>query len=493
MEDIRDILREYQILNEYPDLFEFWESELLLRRQARAIDISPEQSAADARELDFLLRSLYLAGRPEDFFNILINSLNTQPVLYWLQNAPGFLREAFLQYLPWYIGSHSNETRKLQFLVSIYQDSYQAAYQAIIHVLNLELCSYLLSRTANPELRIMLKKREELLLKEKNHARYGIRLDPGKNLIYATLYGDKVKLLGDTYELMQSTDSRNFSDPYSAKRFELLLQVGEMLFECGLIEDGLLNLIDTYEDYQQNNRLVESLEDEKIYRHFFRILRRLVPCYALLVKPNAASTEAVDIYRQFFARVEADLPSLQYLNIYESIAAGQQLDSQHILLEIFYKSEKIQDFRLSEPPLLAAEDIESGFKNERLSQLRQLFREKLATLPHEAFVIMELLRLLQFKGYLELGPKPAQAMLKAYMDLWKWAPHRLFMNRSIVEQLAPRLDDSSRLEAERLLTSLENYGNEKISSDLLNRPELFRKRSENMRREIFLGKFLGWL
>lgn len=493
MEDIRDILSTYRNINEHSDLFEFWEGELRLRRQARAIAITPEQSAVDARELDFLLRSLYLAGRQEAFFNILINSLNTQPVLHWLQNAPGALQETFLQYLPWYIGSYSGETRKLQFLVSIYQDSYQAAYQAIVNVLNLELCSYLLSRTANPELRAMLKKREEMLLNEKNQARYGIRLDPGKSLTYATIYGDKVKLLGDTYELMQSTDSRNFSDPYGAKRFELLLQAGEMLFECGLIEDGLLNLIDTYEDYQENNRLVESLEDEKIYRQFFRILRRLVPCYALLVKPNAAWTEAVNIYRQFFARVEADLPSLQYLNIYESIAAGQQLDLQHIVLEIFYKSEKIRDFRSSEPPLLAAGDIDSGFKNERLSQLRQLFQEKLAILPHEAFVIMELLRLLQFKGYLELGPKPVQAMLKAYMELWKWVPHRLFMNRSIIEQLAPRLDDPSRLEAERLLTSLENYDNEKISSDLLNRPELFRKRSENIRREIFLGKFLGWL
>ncbi|MEN6326597.1 MAG: hypothetical protein ABFD18_10400 [Syntrophomonas sp.] len=493
MEDIREILSAYQDINEHSTLFEFWEGELLLRRQAQAIDINLEQSVTDPRELDFLLRSLYFAGRPEDFFNILINNLHTHPVLHWLQNAPSWLREAFLQFLPWYISHHSSQNRKLQFLVSIYQDSYQAAYQSIANVLNLELCSYLLSRTANPGLRTLLRKREELLLKAKSQTLYGIRPDPSKNPAYTTLYGDKVKLLGDTFELMQSTDSRNFSDPYSAKRFELLLRVGEMLFECGLIEDCLLNLGDTYKDYQQNNRLVESLEDEKIYRQFFRILRRVVPCYALIFKPNSAWTEALDIYRQCFARLEADLPSLQYLNIYDSITAGQQLDSQHIALEIFYKSEKIQDFRSSEPALLTLQDIDSGFEQERLRQLQQLFQEKLAILPHEALVIMELLRLLLLKGYLELDHKLAKALLSAYMDLWSWAPHRLFMNRAIVEHLAPRLDDSSRLEAERLLTSLENYDNQKLSSDLSNRPELFRKRSENMRREIFVGKFLGWL
>lgn len=493
MEDIRDILSTYHNISEHSGLFEFWEGELLLRRQARVIDINPEQSVTDAPELDFLLRSLYFAGHPEDFFNILINNLHTHPVLHWLQNSPSSLREAFLKFLPWYISSHSSEARKLQFLVSIYQDSYKAAYQSIANVLNLELCRYLLSRTANPGLRTLLKNREELLLKEKSQTLYGIRPDLSKNPAYATLYGDKVKLLGDTFDLMQSADSRNFSDPYSAKRFELLLRVGEMLFECGLIEDCLLNLEDTYEDYQQNNRLVESLEDEKIYRQFFRILRRVVPCYALLFKPNSAWTEALDIYRQFFARLEADLPSLQYLNIYESIISGKQLDSQHIALEIFYKCKKIQDFRSSEPPLLTARDIDSGLAHEHLRQLQQLFQEKLATLPHEAFVIMELMRLLQLKGYLELDHKLAKALLSAYIDLWKWVSHPLFMNRSIVEHLAPRLDDASRLESERLLTALENYDNEKLSSDLSNRPELFRKRSENVRREIFLGKFLGWL
>lgn len=493
MEDIRDVLNGYQDINEHSGLFEFWEGELLLRRQGRAAGINLEQPVSDAGQLDFLLRSLYFGGRPQDFFNILINNLHTQPVLNWLQNAPSSLREAFLQFLPWYVSNHSGETRKLQFLVSIYQDSYYAAYQSITNVLNLELCSYLLSRTANPGLRTLLRRREELLLREKSQALYGIRPDPGRNPLYATLYGDKVKLLGDAFELIQSTDSRNFSDPYSATRFELLLRVGEMLFECGLIEDALLNLGDTYEDYQQNNRLVESLEDAKIYRQFFRILRRVVPCYALIFKPNSAWTKAIDIYRQFFARLEADLPSLQYLNIYESIAAGQQLDSQRIALEIFYKSEKIQDFRSGEPPLLTADDIDPGFKQDRLGQLGMLFQEKLANLPHEAFVIMELLRLLQLKGYLEIDHELAKTLLNGYMELWKWAPTRLFMNRSIVEQLASRLDNASRMEAERLLTSIENYSDEKLGSDLANRPELFKKRSENMRREIFLGKFLGWL
>ncbi|MDD3268032.1 MAG: hypothetical protein PHX14_01805 [Syntrophomonadaceae bacterium] len=493
MQRFQDILSEYQDIYKNPDLFGFWECEFALRRLARETDLNAALLIKEVSELDFLMRSLYFAGRPHDFFIILINNLHIHPVLQWLQKAPGWLQKAFLSFLPWYISQQNDDAQKLQFLVSIYQDSYQDAYQAIANVLNLDLCSYLLSRTANPQLRTLLRNREEQLLKEKSEAVYGIRLEAVRNPIFATLYGDKFELLGDTFELMHLTDSRNFQDPYCAERFQLLLRAGEMLFDCGLLEDCLINLEDTYEAYQKNNRLVESLEDVKIYRQFFKILRRVIPCYALLYKPNSAWTRAIEIYNQFFSRLEADLPSLQYLNVYESIAAGQQLDAQHIGLEIIYKSIKIQDFRSGEPPLLCVEDIDSGFSQERLRQLQQLFREKLSILPHEAFTIMELLRLLQLRGYLELDNKLAKALLTAYMQLWKWVPSRLFINRSIIEQLSSKLDDSSRLDAERLLSSLDNYSDETMSNDLLTRPELFRKRSENIRREIFIGKFLGLL
>ncbi|MDD3024607.1 MAG: hypothetical protein PHE26_11985 [Syntrophomonadaceae bacterium] len=493
MEYFPDILAEYQDIDNNLDLFDFWEKEYLLRQQAREAEIDSALQIRDIGELDFLLRSLYFGRRLEDFWSVLINNLNMHPVLQWLQNSPGWLQEAFLSFLPWYISKYSIEAQKLQFLVSIYNDSYQQSYTAIANVLNLDTCCYLLSRTANNQLRTLLKKREAHLLKEKNKATYGMSLASGKSAIYNTVYGDKVNLIRKVLELMHSSNSCNFHDSYSADRFGLLLQTGEMLFHCGLAEDSLLHLKCTYEDYQRNNRLVESLEDEKIYRQFYKILRRVVPCYALLLQPNSAWNYAQNIYKQFFSRLEADQPSLQYLNIYESIAAGQYNNTRHIALEILYKNIKIKDLRPDEPPLLSIADINSGFDDERLKQLQQLFEQKLPTLPHEAFIIMEMLRLMQLKGYLIFNNKLAKALLSAYMQLWKWIPSKLFINFDIVEQLLAKLDRPARIEAERLLVSLENHNDQKLRTDLLNRPELFRKQSENIRRELFVGKFLGML
>lgn len=493
MEHLDEIITEYRAIAETPDLFSFWEGEFALRRRAGQAGLSRDLQIKEPGELDFLLRSLYFSGHPQEFWFILINNLHLLPVLQWLQNSPGWLREAFLNFLPWYISNNQRQIDKLQFLVNIYHSSYHQAYQAIVNVLSLELCTHLLSRTANPQLRILLRNREELLLAKKKVFSYGIKLESGIKPVYHTMYGDKAELIGKTLNLMQLADSRNFNDPYGAERTLLLLQAAEMLFHCGLPEDSLVNLRDIYEDYQENNRLVEVLEDEKIYQQFFRILRRVIPCYALLFKPNSAWTCALDIYSQFFPRLKADPPSLQYLNIYESIVTGEQNPASHIAVEILYKSTMIQEFRPAETPLLCIEDISPCFHEERLLLLQQSFQQKIMALPHEAFVTMEMLRLLHMRDYLVLSTQLARSLFTAYMQLWKWIPGRLFINRSVVEQLISSLDDSSRSEAERLLSSLENYDEEKMKTDLHNRPELFRKRSENFRRELFTGKFLGWL
>ncbi|MDD2621311.1 MAG: hypothetical protein PHC92_11670, partial [Syntrophomonadaceae bacterium] len=120
MEYFPDILAEYQDIDNNLDLFDFWEKEYLLRQQAREAEIDSALQIRDIGELDFLLRSLYFGRRLEDFWSVLINNLNMHPVLQWLQNSPGWLQEAFLSFLPWYISKYSIEAQKLQFLVSIY-------------------------------------------------------------------------------------------------------------------------------------------------------------------------------------------------------------------------------------------------------------------------------------------------------------------------------------------------------------------------------------
>lgn len=493
MANIQEIMEEYAELFENSELFSLWEKELLLRRQARQCNLRyDERLTGQSEELDFLLRSLYFAGRKNEFFTLLINNLHNLSILQWLVNASSWLLADLLEFLPWHISNHKIEPRKLQFLVNLYQEQHNEAFVHIVNVLNLESCVFLQSRTANPALRKLFKTRQDSLLKERIEAFYGLDRENTKSPLYPTLYGDKATLLLKTLELFQAASSRNFPDPYGAERFELLLQAAESLFQCGMAEDSLVLLKEIYDDYQQKNRLVEFLQDEKIYKHFYKILRRVIPVYSLLLNPAEAGSCALSIYNGFFARVEADIYSLQYLYFYESIARASSADSANILLELLCKTGKITD-KHHNKTLLGAEDLNLGIKAHQALDWKNEFEQKFFSLPHEAFVMMELIRFLQLQSRLEMSAELAAALLEGYIKLWKWIPCRLFFPAEIGEQLAPLAGNNNRYEAQRLLDNLNNYKAEKFAADLSIRPELFRKKSENIRREIFTGKFTGVL
>ncbi|MDD4549815.1 MAG: hypothetical protein PHT79_08680 [Syntrophomonadaceae bacterium] len=490
---MKEVLENYtQIQSD--DLFTLWKKELMLRGQIRErhSDLILRVNTTD--ELHFLLRSLYFGDRKSDFWHILFNSLDVMPVITWLLNSPRWLINEFLTYLPWLIIDTHPEPSQLQFLVNIYQKDFHQAFTSIVNVIDPETCDYLLSRSANPELRSLLKERKSDLITRKKDLFYGLSIDTKKTVSYATLYGDKIELLSSAIESLHKGNISNFGAPYGVERFSLLLETCDIIFQCGLVEDCLAMLFDLYEDYQQKNRLVAIIEDEKIYKQLSKLLRKVIPIYALLLNPLNTYTLTIDIYNKYFPRFSPEPASVQYLNIYASIITGLNTSTKNIFYEILYKTETIDKYRPDEIPLLYQEEIANGVSADHLLNLQNLVEQKLFSLPHEAFICMEYIRLIIAKRLAQPEKMYISELLRQYLYMWKWIPNQLFIHQHLFEQLAPLGCEQYRNEINQVLTSVQNYNDDdKLHKELINRPELFKKRDTNARLEVLTGKLMGVL
>lgn len=492
---MQEVIEKYKQIIKTDDVFNLWEQELSLRNQARVRHSGNSAVRVDtAEELDFLLRSLYFGKKRNDFLEILFYSLDKMPVITWLISSPSWFMNEFLVFIPWLIIDKRPQPADLQFLVNIYQKEYVYAFKLIVNVLDLETCDYLLSRSANPELRNLIKNRKSLLLENKKNLYYGF-INYSANLpSYPTIFGDKIDLIIRALELLKNGMNNNFRSPYGAKRFHTLLQACDLIFQCGLIEDSLVILLDLYEDYQQKNRLADMMEDEKIFKQLNKLLRKVVPMYALLSNPLDPYTDTLNIYNKYFPRFNPDPASVQYLNIYTSITAGLNTETNNILYEILYKTGEIIKYRPQEIPLLNENEIRNNLTPYRLAELQKLIEQKIIALPHEAFVVMEYIRLLIARELIMPEEQLISELLSQYLNFWKWIPGKLFINQPIIEQLGPMINDENRYEAEHILTAMQDFSNDnKLLKDLLNRPELFKKKDNKTRLDVLIGKLMGVL
>lgn len=489
---MKEVLENYKQIQS-ADLFTIWKKELLLRSQIRERrgDLNLRVNTPD--ELHFLLRSLYFGGRKSEFWHILFNSLDVMPVITWLLNSPRWLINEFLTYLSWLIIDAHPEPNQLQFLVNIYQKDFHQAFAAIVNVIDLETCDYLLSRSANPELRSLLKKRKSDLITRKKDLFYGLSIDTKKISPYDTIYGDKIALLIRAIDSLDKGNVNNFCDPYGAERFSLLLETCEIIFQCGLVEDCLAILFDLYEDYQQKNRLVAVIEDEKIYKQLSKLLRKVIPIYTLLLNHLKTYRVTLDIYNKYFPRFKPEPASLQYLNIYASIITGLNTTAKNIFYEILYKTEEISKYRPGEIPLLYQEEIANGVSTDHLIKLQNLVEQKLFSLPHEAFICMEYIRLIIVRKLVQPEKEYVSQLLRQYLYMWKWIPNQLFIHQHLFVQLVPLGSEQCRNEINQILTSIQDYNGDKLQKELINRPELFKKRDTTARLEVLTGKLLGVL
>ena len=84
-------------------------------------------------------------------------------------------------------------------------------------------------------------------------------------------------------------------------------------------------------------------------------------------------------------------------------------------------------------------------------------------------------------------------MLGNYILLWKWLPSSIFMQDELLSQIAPLVDDNSRYQAQRIVELRHTMNSAQLASELSSRPQLFRKKGENIRRDLLAGQFMGVL
>ena len=482
-------MEHYKDISENEELFSLWEQELPLRGILRQTPLTVPVMVDSHEEVNLLYRSLYFAGRKLDFFRILFANLRFLTVMEWLVSAPNVVMDDFWQFLPWHILNHQVKPGQLEFIARIYKDEYAPEIMTVINILDEDSCLYLISKTANPELRQLLKNRQHTLRELRRDAWYGLG-ESSKNSDYPTIYGDKIELIRKTIALLHESSANRFRDPYAVGRFLIQINAAELVFKCGLLEDSLAFLLDIYSDYQQKNRLVEIINDQKIYKELQQLLRTVIPVYSLIYAPLQAYNYAHNIYKNYFPLISPEAVPLEYLKLWETVTESFKKDN---LLEVLYISKRIDQLRPAEIPLLMYEEIKTGVSQEHLEKLLKTMEEKSAALPHESFVTMELIRLLEFKGQLKLEGKMASRLLSNYILLWKWLPSRIFMNDDILSQIAPLVDDNSRYRAQRILELKHTMDNAQLRSELSSRPQLFKKKGDNIRRDILAAQFMGEL
>ncbi len=476
------------------DLFEIWQSELSLRASARASVLDDHSiSISNTRELEFFYRCWYFSKRKSDFFNLLLDSLHNMEVLKWLGDRPAFLLQDFWSFLPWHIVLKTPPPEKLQFIVNLYNSEYHAEMIQVINSLNLDSCQFLQSRTANPELRNLFKERESELIKNRKQSLYDFEKSP-KSEAYPGLYGDKTENILQALDLLEKGSIHNYQDPYCKERFTVLLTAAEAIFQSAMIEDCLLVLLDIYEDYKKKNRLVSLLDDEKIHRTFFRLLRQVIPLQAILTQPLTPYAWADRIYSEYFPLINRDPASLQYLAVYESIINASQKQNPHIIYEIYMRTTSLlNNYHPFDSHLLATGELNNGLDPQHLKKLMQIIAQKISALPHESLVLMEFIRMCSLIEVISLNKQIAAELLELYINLWNWLPCSTFMNETIYSHLAPLVGGKGRYQARQICEAMIQNSHSRLLEEISSRPDLFRSKDAVLKRQILAAHFLGVL
>ncbi len=475
-------------LESSPDLFTYWENEVRLRHNIRKeYTLDHIIKLENLEQIDFLYRSLYLVNRQKDFYLMLIANLNKTFALNWLQAAGDNLITDFLQYIPRHMLEYSPKTTDLQFLIHIYKPKYDSYFIPIVDLMNQEVCQFFISKTANRNLRNLLKIKKERLENEEKGWFYGLNLKNPAPL--PTLYGDKLALI--TKALNQIHRNRNYlvySSTYPQKYFTDLLSFAELLFEIGLVADSLHMLLLIYQHYEKDNKSLEFTEDEIIFKALNKQVRRTLPIYALLCQAESFNF-SLQFYKQHFPRLTPDLASLTYIRIYEKLHLAAQ-DFSTTILASYPEVLKIKRKRPDETALLYEYELSEKMTSQRFSQLLNLAGTKLLSLPHEAFITLDLLKNLLQNDQIADTISP-DIIATNYLQLFSWLPCPLFINNLLVAELNRHTSPPVREELEKHMKLLDYYNSYSIWRDMAEKPDLIK--NETIRRLIFTGKFMGVL
>lgn len=470
------------------DIFLYWEREIQARKQVREARTWEELSGIEPERetIDFLFRTFFPTSRRNWFYRYLLKNSHTMSVIRWLISCPRGIKRDFLTRLPLLLQAMPGQN--LDFLINIYTTSSQEVYRRILFGLDQQTVSRLMGRTANPELRRLLRERRDQLQAERQRAHMGLELESIRVPGWESFYGNKVELGQEVLAVLQEAGVDNFNHPYSGERLTALVQAVEALYRLGWVQDSLVLLVETYQDFMARSRLPDPAVAQVLYHDLDRMARMLVPVYCLLEYPTEPGRQAREIYRWFLPQLTLEEASVAYLDFLVRLPRLGFTDVLHLQVEVKDFCELVGRSRIDDEfiRILQAEELDSS----DLSQLVATARERLKSRPHETLVILELVRALVAKGRVEVGPGWGENLFQTYLELWHWIPSRIFLNQVLLDTLIPGLGVDRRRQASQVREWLGREVNQ-ILEFYRDKPDLARTQGSQIALEMVFGKLLG--
>jgi len=485
---MKTIINKFNVSSSGEDLFLFWQDEFQLRQQIRVAADRERVRLEGSEEFDFLKRCLYYGPKKEIFFAILYQNMASLPILNRVREAPLTFIIEFLRFIAGHILNQNPPARDLQFLINMYQEEFRPYYIELLSAMDTDLCAHLLFRTSNNNLRDLLKARQDQISKEYHFKHYGLIDASLSKYDYPTIYGDKIQLMAAAAQTLKACQLQ--TSPLGRDTIKILLDGADLLFRAGLLADCLALLARMLQHQEIDDQIRLLSNEDPFHKQINVILRKTLPIYSLLVNPSDPHRYALELYRNLFPGFNPDLVSLLYLDIHSIVIASMQGHRQYARYELAQKAANIFNGRPDD--LLAAVLLRWGKKStiDDLSELEQLIKNRMLAQPHEAYVIMEVLRLWLQDGSIILDRLTATNLLRGYLQLFYWLPGAPFMNEMLLKQLGPFVDEEVRKTGEQIVAAIHESSFQDYMQNL-SELKITDQAKDKLQQQLCLSKYMG--
>lgn len=484
---MQTIINKFNISLSGEDLYLCWQDELRLRQQLRVAEDWEGVYIESSEEFHFLKRCLYFGSRKEVFFTIVYHNISSLPILNCVLGAPFTFITDFLHFIADNILMQNSPARDLHFLINMYRDEFRSDYTELIKAMDDELCAHLLARTSNDTLRELFKARQSQIMLDQDSKDYGLVDFALSRNDYPTIYGDKIELMAKAAKTLQACHIPDSTTPLTPAAIKMLLDGVDLLFRAGLLGDCLALLARIRESEGQ---IPVLSNEEPYYKQISVILRKVLPIYSLLNNPANPHRYVLDIHRSLFPGFSPDPVSLLYLDIYSIVMTNMQGHRQFARYELAQKASKILNRHPDD--LLASALLRWGEKltPDNITELEQLAEQKIYGLPHEAYIIMEVLRFWQHDGTITLNRMTATSLLRNYIKFFYWLPGTSFINAKLLKQLVPLVDEDTRNAVEIIVAVLHEFSFQD-STQKISAPPIPDMEKDKLLKQLRLSKYMG--
>ncbi len=471
------------------DVFAFWKRELDSRKRLRRLvgervhlGVVPQRDG-----LDFLFRTLSLTENRSLLFRVLWEHPDRMAVIRWLGDRGEGFRSRFVQELAenWF---DERSRSRLDLLINMYTPALNEAYLMLLGRLDSKDMEHLVSRTANPELRRLVRREKEKMESRGRQFRLGVGVNDVREPGLDSIFGNKAELAKAVLIDLEQADVALYHHPYRAQRFLALCETCQKLFQMGWVTESLIMIVETYRDFMERGRL-GGREALRVYRRLDRLARAVVPVYCLIEFEGKLRKEAENIYRSCLSQLVLEESSLAYLELYERFEEAKNTP-------FVYPKSEIQRFCLklakTRPDDAVLQYLKVTDRDEVSAEgCIRAANERIKSRPHEAFVIMEFLRLFVVPGLAAGQRRPVSSELLArYLDLWYWVPASRFMNGEIADSLSAGATGQTGREVHEVLRWSRAFAGKENQSHPGTK-ELAKRQGKRAALQAFFGTVLG--